>query len=267
MLPIVDLHSHYYGDLAASAEGFRRLVDSPDLFRVVVCALDLKLAPSADFPFMSTFATTNEQLEDMIRRIASPKLVPFAHIDPREKNAPRQVEHWIRERGMRGIKLYPPQGFYPSDPACLDVCRAIQEYDVPVLMHMGRVASHPGLRSKYARPIYLEELGLACPRLRLIIGHFASPWAMEAAHIAMSWPQWAYDLTTSGSWNLPVLRHVCGLPWDPGIKRFVLGTDGGGANNLDLARATRARLIGGGFTEDEVDLMFHHNGLRVLGEA
>ena len=166
---------------------------------------------------------------------------------------------------MRGIKLYPPQGFYPSDPACLDVCRAIQELGVPVLMHMGRVLSHPGLRSKYARPIYLEELGLACPRLRLIIGHFASPWAMEACHIAMSWPQWAYDLTTSGSWDPAVLRHVCGLPWDPGIKRFVLGTDGDGANNLDIARATRERLAAWGFTEDELDLMFHHNGLRVLG--
>jgi predicted TIM-barrel fold metal-dependent hydrolase len=168
---------------------------------------------------------------------------------------------------MRGIKLYPPQGFYPNDPACLDVCRAIQECDVPVLVHMGRVSSHPGLRSKYAQPIHLEEVGLACPRLRLIIGHFASPWAMEACHIAMSWPQWAYDLTTSGSSDPAVLRHVCGLPWDPGIKRFVLGTDGDGANNLDIARTTRERLAAWGFTEDELDVMFYHNGMRVLGEA
>ena len=266
MLPIVDIHSHYMTCVPDSVGHYRRLTASDQVHRVAVCALDLKLPFSSDWPFMSGFNTTNEQLEDLIRQVGSPKLVPFCHVDPREKDAPRQVEHWIRQRGMRGVKLYPPQGWYPNDPRCIEVCRAIQELGVPVLFHMGRVASHPALRSEYARPIYLEEVGLACPKLKLIVGHFAGPWYLEAIHIAMSFPEWTFDLTTSGHWNIDAIHHARGIPWDPGMKRIVLGTDGTGENNLALVKRTREMLEPGGFTEEEFDLMFHHNGLRVLGE-
>ena len=196
----------------------------------------------------------------------SPKIAPFCYVDPREKDAPRQVEHWITRRHMRGVKLYPPEGWYPKDPRCIEVCRVIQDLGVPVLMHMGRVASHPGLRSEFARPIYLEDLGLACPKLKLIIGHFAAPWSLEAVHIAMSFPQWAFDLTTSGHWDLHAIRHACGIPWDPGIGRFVLGTDGCGANHLALQADIAKALREGGFDETQIDQIFHHNGLKVLGE-
>lgn len=267
MLPFVDIHSHYCSPEPEAVENYRRLVASPEVHRVVVCALDLKLPFSNDFPFMSVFSTTNQQLEDLVRQIDSPKIVPFCYVDPREKDAPRQVEHWVRQRGMRGVKLYPPQGWYPSDPRCIEVCRVIQKLDVPVLFHMGRVASHPALRSEFARPIHLEEVGLACPKLRLIVGHFAAPWYAEAIHIAMSFPQWAFDLTTSGHWNIEAIHHAREIPWDPGMKRIVLGTDGNGANNIEIVRQTRLRLEPGGFTEAEFDMMFHHNGLRILGEA
>lgn len=266
MLPTVDLHGHYFTGQADAVEAYRKLVASPQVHRVVVCALDLKIPYSSEYPFMSTFCTSNEQLEAFVAQVDSPKIAPFCYVDPREKDAPRQVEHWITRRHMRGVKLYPPEGWYPKDPRCIEVCRVIQDLGVPVLMHMGRVASHPGLRSEFARPIYLEDLGLACPKLKLIIGHFAAPWSLEAVHIAMSFPQWAFDLTTSGHWDLHAIRHACGIPWDPGIGRFVLGTDGCGANHLALQADIAKALREGGFDETQIDQIFHHNGLKVLGE-
>ena len=65
MTPIIDLHCHYIASDPDAVENFKRLVDSPELDRVAVCALDLKLDPSPDFPYMSKFATTNEQLADL----------------------------------------------------------------------------------------------------------------------------------------------------------------------------------------------------------
>ena len=268
MLPFVDIHGHYCPRITPdSAEQFRRLVDSPEIHRVVVCALDLRLRPDPGFTWMSTFGCSNEQLEAVLREVNSPKLLPFCYVDPRQEDAPAQLRHWITERGMRGLKLYPPEGWYPSDPRCIAVCAVAQELDIPVLMHMGRVASHPQLRSEYARPIFLEELGLACPKLKLIIGHFAGPWYGEASHIAMSFPQWTFDLATAGHWDLQAIKNVCALPWDPGIKRFVLGTDGSGPDILDRCRAIRNVLAGMGFSEEELDQVCHHNGLRVLGES
>ena len=267
MLPIVDIHSHYIAGQPNAIENYRRLAARPDVSRVVVCALNLRLPHSPDFPYMSsTFNTTNDQLEAMIRAVDSPKLLPFCYVDPREKDAPHQVQHWIRKRGMRGVKLYPPLGWYPSDPCCIEVCKAIQDCGVPALFHMGRVASHPGLHSQFSRPIHLEDVWLACPSIKLIVGHFAAPWYLEAIHIAMSFPNWCFDLTTSGSWNHEAIRHLSRIPWDPGLKRIVMGTDGDGSSNVQRVMDNLKVLEPGGFTAEEIDMFVHHNGLALLGE-
>jgi hypothetical protein len=264
MLPIVDVHAHYHAHLPESFDNFRRLVDSPELHRVVVCALNLKLAPSEKFHFMHNFATTNEQLAAFVEKLASPKIVPFAHIEPRDADAPKQVEYWIRERGMRGIKLYPPMGWYPNEPRVLPTFQAADALGVPVLMHMGRVAPHPGLRSIYARPILLEDVGLACPKLTLIIGHFGCPWQWEAARLADGFSNFFFDLTTSGSLDLQLIKAVA-EDKSLGLRRLLLGTDAAGLDNLQRAKATLDRLRGAGFTETQLDAIAHHNGLAALG--
>jgi predicted TIM-barrel fold metal-dependent hydrolase len=215
---------------------------------------------------MSQYATTNEQLADLIARIDSPKLVPWCFIDPLDKDAPKQAEYWLTQGRMKGVKMYPPMGWYPDDPRAIEVFKVIARLDVPVLLHMGRVAPHPGLRTKYGRPLCLEDVGLACPNIKLIIGHWANMWRWEAFHIAMSFPNFFFDLTTSGSLHLPIIqetiRHEC-----LGLARIVLGTDGSGAGNLQLAKATLARLkSAGGLSDAQVDAVAHHNGLAVLGE-
>lgn len=266
MLPIVDIHCHYVSSDPAAQDNFRRLVDSPDLFRVVVCALDLKLEYSDAFPFMSTWATTNEELLNLVRALDSEKIVPFCHIDPRESDAAKQAEYWIKEQGMRGIKMYPPSGWYPDEPRVLPTFQMAEQFDVPVLLHMGRVAPHPQLRSKYARPICLEDVGLACPKLKLIIGHSGCPWQWEAARVADGFPNFFLDLTTSGSLDLALLKDVAEYEF-LGIRRIVLGTDGDGSNNLQRAAATLERLRSAGFTEEQLEMIAHHNGLTVLGKS
>ena len=265
MLPIVDVHAHYVSSDPKSEENFRRLVDSPELHRVVACALDLKLTHSDDFPFMDMFSTTNEELAAFVGKLDSPKIVPFCHIDPRETDAAKQTEYWVRERGMRGVKMYPPSGWYPDEPRVLPTFQAAESLGVPVLLHMGRVAPHPQLRSKFARPLCLEDVGLACPDLKVIIGHFGCPWQWEAFDIAVGFPNFFFDLTTSGSLDLPLLRLVLEYEY-LGLRRIVLGTDGSGGKNLERAKATLERLRTGGFTEDQLDAIAHHNGLAVLGE-
>jgi len=266
MLPIVDLHAHYLAADPKATGHFRRLVESPELARVVVCALDLGLDPSPAFPFMSIFRTTNEQLASLVETLRSPKLVPFAYIDPRQPDAARQAEYWVRERGLRGIKLYPPIGWYPDEPRVLPTFQAAEALGVPVLIHMGRVAPHPQLRSKFARPLCLEDVGLACPTLKLIIGHFGTPWQWEAFDIAVGFPNFFFDLTTSGSLDLALLKLVLEYPY-LGLRRIVLGTDGSGSDNLARAHETLSRLRGAGFTDEQIDAIAHDNGLAALGET
>jgi len=266
MIPIVDVHCHYLSGDKEALANFKRLVASPEVCRIVVVALDLKLTYDPRLPFMSIFATTNEQLAEFIRKVDSPKLVPFCFADPREPDAPKKTEYWLKQGGMRGVKLYPPSGWYPDDPRAVEICKVAEACNVPVLMHMGRVAVHPQLRSKFARPLYLEDIGLACPNLKLIIGHFAAPWYREAAHIAMGFPNFYFDLTTSGSWDIEALRFVADGEY-LGLYRIVLGTDGDGNTNLRRAAETLQRLSDGGFTPAEVETIAQKNGLAVLGES
>lgn len=266
MRKLVDLHCHYIASEPNAVEHFRRLVARPEVVRVAVNVVHLRLEYSPEFPFMSTFDSTNEQLAALIEDVGSEKLVPWCWVDPLLPDPVKQAEYWVRERGMRGIKMYPPMGWYPNDPRAMPVYQFAQQMDIPVLLHMGRCAPHPGLRSQYGRPIYLEEVGLACPRLKLIIGHFANMWRYEAMHVSAGFPNFLFDMTTSGSIDQECLRQV--LAHDElGPRRIVLGTDGTGSDNVEIAQGILDRLASFGFTEEQLDAVACANGLAVLGEG
>jgi len=266
MREIVDLHCHYVASQPNAIENFRRLAARPEVVKVAVNVVQLRLEYAPAFPLMTSYDCTNEELARMIEAVDSPKLVPWCWVDPLLPDPVKQAEYWVRERGMRGIKMYPAMGWYPNDARVMPVYQFAQEMDIPVLLHMGRCAPHPGVRTKYGRPLYLEEVGLACPRLKLIIGHFANMWRYEAMHIAAGFKNFFFDLTSSGSHDAEALRQV--VAYDAlGLRRLVLGTDGTGRDNVETANGTLARLKSFGFTEEQLDAIACQNGLAVLGEG
>ena len=264
MTTIFDINAQYYSQRRESLDDYRRLLDDPRVAGVVASGMDLRLDDSQAFSFMATtFRTTNEQFLEFAAELRSPKLVPFCYVDPSQPDAAGRIEQYVRKDGFRGVKMYPPKGWYPDEDRVLDAFRAAESLSVPVFLHMGRTASHPQLRSKYAQPIHLEGLGLACPRLKAIIGHFAAPWSREAAHLAMSFP-FFFDLSTSGSWDRASIVYAARNPF-LGAARLLLGTNGNGRNNLALADETLQRLREYGLTEDEVNMAARTNAMRLLG--
>jgi predicted TIM-barrel fold metal-dependent hydrolase len=232
---------------------------------VCISTMDLGLKHSEAFPFMSrVFATTNDQLAEALAELASPKLIPFCYIDPRKKDAPRDLERRVTKQGFCGADMHPPIGWYPDEPRVRPTFEAAEALGVPVFLHLGRTAAHPQLRSKYAQPLYLEGLGVACPGLKLILGHFAAPWSREACRIGAGFPNWRFDLATSGSSDRGAVLHCLRDP-DLGVGRMLLGTNGNGANNLRLAAATMDRLREYGFTDRELDAVSHDNAAAFFG--
>jgi predicted TIM-barrel fold metal-dependent hydrolase len=260
---IIDINSHYFareGDI----EAYRRLVQDPQIERIIVSAANLRLPRSDRFPLMSTFCATNEQLLDMVAAVGSAKLIPFCFIYPLDKDGPRQIEH-APSRGFRGLKMYPPMGFRPDQPEALDAFRAAEALRLPVFLHMGRTAPHPQLRSEFARPIHLEGLGLACPDLPVIIGHFGAPWQREASHIGAGFKNFYFDISTSGSWDVAAIRYVMEPPYMNGAGRMLLGTNGRGDNNLKLIDEALARLQAGGLNDEQMRRITHDNAAALLG--
>ena len=262
MMRIFDINGQYFIGRPSSRDDYRRFLDQAEVVGLVLSGIDLKLSHSNDFPFISEFRTSNAQARDFIAELDDTRVVPFFFVDPRQADAARQVEQAARD-GFRGIKMYPPQGWFPDEPRVLDAFRAAQEQDLPVFLHMGRTSAHPQLRSIYAMPARLEGMGLVCPRLKVILGHFAAPWSLEASALSKSF-RFYFDLSTSGSLSTEAIRFAARCP-DLGIERLVLGTNGTGANNMDLARGTVERLRVCGLSEEQIAKVASDNALALLG--
>jgi uncharacterized protein len=44
-------------------------------------------------------------------------VIPLAAVDPRHDGVVEKTIQLLEEKGFRGIKLYPPTGYHPNDPA------------------------------------------------------------------------------------------------------------------------------------------------------
>lgn len=65
-------------------------------------------------------------------------LLPFVAVDPRREGLLELIRTYIEQHRFRGIKVYPPLGFYPFDAKLDAVWAYAQGNQVPVLVHCSR---------------------------------------------------------------------------------------------------------------------------------
>jgi len=131
------------------------------------------------------------------------RLIAFAGIDPRRKNAPEMVGKFLGEWGMKGIKFHTAAGFYPNDKACYPIYEKASEYGVPVLLHTGEVLKP--LYFKYCQPIYVQEIAMDFPDLPIILAHAGGCWYSEAVAICNSTTNVYLDVSV---WQSRLLRPL-----------------------------------------------------------
>lgn len=209
------------------------------------------------------------------------RLYAFAAADPRRPDAVELLKAGVHEHGLRGLKLYPPNGYHPGDPVCHPLLAACTELGVPVLVHTAMM-TYP-LRGHYANPLYMAEVQKRYPDLSLIFGHAGySLWAEEAAltvaghessYLEIS--QWDRLL---GSDEERLIRTLGRMRDHVGPHRILYGSDhisgprySGARNTLpDLVAflrdlPERAAPYGVTFTREESDLILGGNAARILG--
>ncbi|MGA8850049.1 MAG: amidohydrolase family protein [Dehalococcoidia bacterium] len=154
------------------------------------------------------------------------RLIVFAGIDPRRNKAAELVGRFLKEWGMKGIKLHPAAGFYPNDKVCYPIYEKAVEYGVPVLLHTGELLKP--LYFKYCQPIYVQEVAMDFPDLPIILAHTGGCWYSEAVAICNNATNVYLDLSI---WQ-PRLRRPLGfyrdlrtlldsVPW----QRVLFGSD------------------------------------------
>jgi hypothetical protein len=112
------------------------------------------------------------------------RLVGVGSVDiSKPMQAVREIRRCVRELGFKAIRVLPwlwevpptDRRFYPVYTACC-------ELNVPFCTQIGHTG--PLMPSEVGRPIYLDQVALDFPELRIVGGHIGYPWTDEAIAVA-----------------------------------------------------------------------------------
>lgn len=123
------------------------------------------------------------------------KLIGFASVDPRDADAPAELRSAVSSLGLEGLKLGPVyQHFDPLGERAFAVYEAAEELGLPVIWHQGTtfVRDAP---LEWARPMTLDTVARAFPRLRIVIAHLGHPWIEEAMATIRKHPSLFADIS------------------------------------------------------------------------
>jgi predicted TIM-barrel fold metal-dependent hydrolase len=144
------------------------------------------------------------------------RFIPFAGVDILQgMKALRELEHWVRERGFRGLSLRPfmiglpadDRHYYPFYAKCV-------ELGVPLSIHTSANWS-ADTTNDLGHPRHLDPVARDFPELTIILSHGGYPWVLEAVLLAWKYPNVYLELAA----HRPKYLAEPGTGWEP-LLRF-----------------------------------------------
>jgi len=74
-----------------------------------------------------------KELADLTKKY--PQVIPFVHIDPRRKNFLDLLKESVEKWNFKGVKLYPPLGYFPYDKRLYQVYEYCVNQNLPIIAH------------------------------------------------------------------------------------------------------------------------------------
>jgi uncharacterized protein len=126
----------------------------------------------------------NEFISDFCKE--NPKrLIAFGSINPTIKTGQEsRIDELLGKLNIRGIKIHPShQTVYPNDylngsESLAYLYKRCESEGIPVMFHTG-TSIFVGARNRYADPIYVDDVAVDFPRLKIILAHGGRPLWME----------------------------------------------------------------------------------------
>ncbi len=165
------------------------------------------------------------------------RFIGWCSVDPNDRDCVEQLEYYVNTLGLRGLKCSPIyQNWDPQDPKHLPLFKKAEKLGIPVNIHQGTSFVRPG-PLKYANPILLEDIAVACPDLRIVIAHMGHPWEDECVVFIRKHPNL---YTNISALHYRPLRHY---------QAFMTAIEYGVEHKLifgsDFPSATPAQVIAG----------------------
>ncbi len=184
--PVVDFHIHpicydqFYGESALNWikkihsdkdwDRFYETYSDPDFFQnfLYKSGVDYGVVMAELCPAV-TGVCTNEYVLGFCK--GKEALIPFASINPYlTANTGQELQRLVEE-GCRGVKLYPTyQHFFPNERFLYPLYSRAEELQIPLMVHTGS-SVFKGAKLKYGDPLYLDEVAVDFPALKVILVH------------------------------------------------------------------------------------------------
>jgi predicted TIM-barrel fold metal-dependent hydrolase len=194
-------------------------------------------------------------------------------------NAIWELEYWVKEKGAKIFKFYPPEDTYINDPDLWPFYKKAEELGIVLDIHTGFSWVPPG-KSKFALPIYLDDVARDFPGLKLVAFHMGYPYCDDLNMVAMGHPNVYPCLSLLVPWAVTAPRKFAriigeALRW-VGPDRIIWGTDYAGFG-MQIAAAVKGlrdfqipedMREGYGYqeiTDEDRRKMFGENLARLIG--
>ena len=182
-------------------------------------------------------AGVNQFVADYVKKDPR-RLIPCGSLHPRHStNIMADVEHLVR-LGIRLIKIHPPhQLLYPNDylrgvKELEIIYRAAEANGIPVMFHTG-TSIFPGARNKYGDPMFVDDVAVDFPRLKILLAHGGRPlWMQTAFFLVRRHPNVFLDI--SGIPPKLLLKYFPRL--EEIASKTLFGTDWPGPGVPDIGR-------------------------------
>lgn len=171
--------------------GFDKFLDmlkALGIVKIVSCARDAE----------TTFGLKlrNEVIGQLVEKYPD-RVIGFAAVDPHKgRLAVKELEDAVKNMGLRGLQLEPYlHRMYVYEKKYFPLYEKCVELNIPVWIHTSMNWSHQ-LKIDLGRPIYLEDVAINFPQLKIIAGHTGWPWVNELCALAWKWPNIYIDISS-----------------------------------------------------------------------
>ena len=139
-----------------------------------------------------------------------------------------ELEYWVKEKGAKIFKFYPPEDTYINDPDLWPFYKKAEELDIVLDIHTGFCWCPPG-KSKYSLPVQLDDVARDFPGLKINAFHMGYPYCDDLNMVAMGHRNVYVCLSLLVPWAISAPRKFAkiigeALRW-VGPDKITWGTD------------------------------------------
>lgn len=139
-----------------------------------------------------------------------------------------ELDYFVRERGCKIVKFYPPGDTYINDPNIFPFYRRCAELGITVCIHTGGSWVPPG-KSAHCHPLLLEDVANEFESLTIIAYHLGWPFNHELNVVASKYKNINVSLSMFMPWAVSRPRRAQEIIGEAllfvGAKRMMWGTD------------------------------------------